>query len=768
VKRLLVGAALTSLAAGGLVASTPGASAVTLPTIRHAPMLPAQPETRDSPSLNAGWSSDNWSGYALSGNYGTFSSVAGCWDVPTIPISSPDSYSSTWVGIDGYDNSELIQTGTTQASIMGATYYYDWWEILPNVPFNIALVDPGDEMCASITEGTSGDWTIAIKDETSGDAFSTVQAYSGDQSSAEWIMERPFVCANEGCTSYVISTLADYGEMTFEPVSVNGGNPGLNTSEVGSMFNSSDQVISAASSPDGSTDGFNLAYGSVAPAPPPTVSPGLGPATGGQAVTINGGGFTSGATVTFGSKPATDVTFVSSSEITATTPAGSGTVSVTVTNPSPSDLAQTDYQGYTYVPAGAYTALQPFRVCDTRSGNSTACSGETLTPDGTLDVQVTGVEGGSGQSVPSDAQSVVLNVTAISGSADTYLTVFPAGSLVPTTSNLNVGAISNQANLVVVALGSGGQVGIYNSLGYINVAVDVEGYFAAPTVTSSIPGLFHPMSPLRICDTRRGAGTACSGTSADNLLDQNQWTKVVVSGCPTGDPACSAPVPSNGTAAAVALNLTAVNGSASTFLSVVPPNGSDACPTGAPSFSNLNVGASDNLPNRVIVPLGPEQDVCVYNSLGSINFILDLNGWFGTGAESSQGAAFYAVSPLRLCDTRGTGIVGYSTECAGETLSPGESLPVPVAGVDGLPASGGTAPPVALIANVTAVAGTSETYFTLYPASASQPLASDLNVNASQNCPNLVIVQLSSSGDVDLYNSLGYINAILDVAGWFQ
>jgi hypothetical protein len=412
----------------------------------------------------------------------------------------------------------------------------------------------------------------------------------------------------------------------------------------------------------------------------------------------------------------------------------------------------------------AYTALQPFRVCDTRPGNSTPCSGQTLTQGATLAAQVTGVEGGSGQSVPASAEAVVLNVTAISGTAATYLTVYPAGYTPPPTSNLNVAAVANQANLVVVALGAGGQVDIYNSLGSINVAVDVEGYFAAPSTSSSVPGLFHPISPLRICDTRAGTSTACSGTTVDNLLGAGQWIKVVVSGCPTGDPTCTASVPSNGTAAAVALNLTAVDGSASTFLSVVPPSAGDACPTGAPSFSNLNVGAHNNLPNRVIVPLGPHQDVCVYNSLGSINFILDLNGWFGTGGESSQGAYFYAITPLRLCDTRSAATVGYSTECSGETLSPGGTLTIPVAGVDGLPAAGA----VAVVANVTAVASTSSTYFTLFPAGSPRPLASDLNVDASENIPNLVIVQLSDSGLVDLYNDLGTIDAVVDVAGWFQ
>jgi hypothetical protein len=79
---------------------------------------------------------------------------------------------------------------------------------------------------------------------------------------------------------------------------------------------------------------------------------------------------------------------------------------------------------------------------------------------------------------------------------------------------------------------------------------------------------------------------------------------------------------------------------------------------------------------------------------------------------------------------------------------------------------------VAVIANVTAVSGTSFTYFTLYPSDVSLPNASDLNVSAQENTPNLCIVQLATTGvhagAVDLYNDLGDINAIVDVAGWFQ
>ena len=428
--------------------------------------------------------------------------------------------------------------------------------------------------------------------------------------------------------------------------------------------------------------------------------------------------------------------------------------------------------------ADTYTPLTPFRVCDTRQGSGTPCSGTTadnlIGPGQSLDVQVAGITGPQGQSVPDDADAVVLNVTAIAGTAATYLTVYPAGSSPPTASTLNVAAGVIQANLAAVPLGAGGHVSIYNHAGAINVAVDVEGYFAVPSVAGSkVPGLFHPIAPLRICDTRPGTDTACSGTP----LGADEWTEVTVSGLPPGAAPGTASVPANGTAEAVVLNLTAVLGTADTYLSVVPPASNGTCPSGPPSSSDLNLLGQTIVPNRVIVPLGSAQDVCVYNNLGTIDIVLDVNGWFGTGAETSQGAYFHAVSPLRICDTRSAVATGYSTECSGSSadnlIGPGQNLPVAVAGVDGLPgATGSLAQPVAVIANITAVSGTAPTFLTAYPADVSLPTASDLNVGTGQVTPNMVIVQLASGGSdagaFDLYNHTGSIDAVVDVEGWFE
>jgi subtilase family serine protease len=68
----------------------------------------------------------------------------------------------------------------------------------------------------------------------------------------------------------------------------------------------------------------------------PTVtglSTATGPAAGGTSVTITGTNLTDGTVVDFGSNPATSVVVVSSTQITAVSPAGTGTVDVTVTGP---------------------------------------------------------------------------------------------------------------------------------------------------------------------------------------------------------------------------------------------------------------------------------------------------------------------------------------------------------------------------------------------------------------------------------------------------
>jgi choline-glycine betaine transporter len=101
---------------------------------------------------------------------------------------------------------------------------------------------------------------------------------------------------------------------------------------------------------------------------------------------------------------------------------------------------------------------------------------------------------------------------------------------------------------------------------------------------------------------------------------------------------------------------------------------------------------------------------------------------------------------------------------------------IPVAGIKVTPAIGGAAAPVAIIANLTGISGTAGTFLELYPAGPNRPQsASDLNAAAHDVIANLDVVALATSttgvnidGNIDLFNSVGSINIVIDVAGWFQ
>ena len=89
------------------------------------------------------------------------------------------------------------------------------------------------------------------------------------------------------------------------------------------------------------------------------IAPTFGPAAGGTSIVITGTNFVSGATVRFGTTPATSVTYSSANRITATSPAGTaGVVDVTVTQLSATSATSTADQ-FLYLTSQAITFTQP-------------------------------------------------------------------------------------------------------------------------------------------------------------------------------------------------------------------------------------------------------------------------------------------------------------------------------------------------------------------------------------------------------------------------
>ena len=155
-----------------------------------------------------------------------------------------------------------------------------------------------------------------------------------------------------------------------------------------------------------------------------------------------------------------------------------------------------DVQGYT---TSAIRETEPSRLLDSRSGNTTIDSKYDgigkRNAGSTLELQLAGRAG-----IPSDANTVLLNVTTAEPEAPGFIAVFPCNSPRPNTSNVNYVPGSVQANRVVARVDNNGRTCIYTHA-RTHIVADVQGYIvgatmaAAPeqyTPPASASGFVHP------------------------------------------------------------------------------------------------------------------------------------------------------------------------------------------------------------------------------------------------------------------------------------
>lgn len=135
--------------------------------------------------------STNWSGYAAYGQ--TFTEAQGSWVQPAADCMGLKGHQSAlaafWIGLDGYGNRTVEQTGT-EADCEGIEpIYYAWYELYPERLFVVEeQVSPGDVLHARVTQGT-----LELEDRTAGWAVTEEFPTTGlEFSSAEWIAEAPF------------------------------------------------------------------------------------------------------------------------------------------------------------------------------------------------------------------------------------------------------------------------------------------------------------------------------------------------------------------------------------------------------------------------------------------------------------------------------------------------------------------------------------------------------------------------------------------------
>ncbi|KOX28187.1 hypothetical protein ADK67_12170 [Saccharothrix sp. NRRL B-16348] len=211
-------------------------------------------------------------------------------------------------------------------------------------------------------------------------------------------------------------------------------------------------------------------------------------------------------------------------------------------------------------------------------------------------------------------RAFAVNITATDTRAPGFLTAWNGyGPGLPNTSTLNYAAGSTVTNFAVVPsrpcaeCGSGTgdpSIGVYTSQD-THVVVDIVGFYDDSSLSGGLR--FEPVVPDRIADTRTGLGwpaalapaTTATVVTPDHLAGTETW--------------------------ALATNVTAVEPTASTYLTVWPAGYTGV---GRPNTSNLNPAAGAIVPNAVQTMIGPDYGFHVYNNSGRTHLLVDVVGTF--------------------------------------------------------------------------------------------------------------------------------------------
>jgi hypothetical protein len=196
--------------------------------------------------------STNWAGYAAvagGANPASFSSVTATWVQPAVPSSgSINSYADFWVGLDGVTSPTVEQIGTESYSQGGRVGYDAWYELYPQPPVSLRWSPrPGDTISASVTQTSSGSFTLSLTDQTTGLSFTRTQTLGATGTSAEIIAEAPYLNG--------VLPLAKFGLVRFTGCAIDGSSIAAHAGSSINMISRSGRVLAKTSAlgPDGAS-----------------------------------------------------------------------------------------------------------------------------------------------------------------------------------------------------------------------------------------------------------------------------------------------------------------------------------------------------------------------------------------------------------------------------------------------------------------------------------------------------------------------------------
>lgn len=330
-------------------------------------------------------------------------------------------------------------------------------------------------------------------------------------------------------------------------------------------------------------------------------------------------------------------------------------------------------------------------------------------------------------SYSSDAHHVVSNPLFTSTTPGSENFVLKAGSpalnagttvvssLLQSTRDLSLDVIRPQ--------GSSYDIGAYESAGSVT---------PTPSPTSST---YHPITPVRMLDTRSGIGHSGRLTANTPITFQVTGRQ----GVPAG-------------ASAVTGNLT-VTGSSAGWAVYLGPK-----PIASPTSSTINFTSGQTIANGLTVALSTDGKLSA-TYMGpagaSTELVFDLTGFY---TPDKSGETYHSIAPVREVDSRvAKGLSGHLTATTPACFS--------VAGVSGVPATARAVTGKVTVANPTAAWALYLGYL-----ATSSPSTSTLNFGAGQVASNDATLALSTSGKL-CATYLGPAGAttdlVFDVTGYY-
>ena len=181
---------------------------------------------------NATAVSQNWSGYAAVARANVaLRYITSTFKVPSVNCakvaigSAGQTYAAEWVGLDGFNDSTVEQTGVDSFcdSTSGPATNQAWYEMYPLDPVVFTGVSPGDVIWVSVYfNSTTDEYQLFLDDKTTGSTMETDQPCpSGstcDRTSAEVISEDPGGAVAGGIN------LADFGAVAYSASGVTSRN----------------------------------------------------------------------------------------------------------------------------------------------------------------------------------------------------------------------------------------------------------------------------------------------------------------------------------------------------------------------------------------------------------------------------------------------------------------------------------------------------------------------------------------------------------------